>query len=91
MGAHDGIAATDHSQRSERERCVHVPPTVNENEGHSDGKSTCEYNSEGADTTVPATPNTAVNCFQTMSDKYLTTNPGNDTSDDRVITLSIES
>jgi hypothetical protein len=83
MGARDGIAAADHSQRSERETGVHVPPTVNENEGHRDGKSTREYNSEGADTIVPATPNTAVNCFwTTMSDKYLTTNSGNDMPDD---------
>ena len=89
MGARDGMAASDHSQRSERETGAHMPPIVNKNEGHRQGKSTSEENSEDADTIVPATPNTAVNCFRTTtSDKYLTINAGNHTADDRVITFS---
>ena len=73
MEARDGMAAADHSQRNERQARTCVPPTVKKD----------------ADTIVPATPTTAVNCFgTTTSDKYLTINSGNHTANDRVITVS---
>ena len=64
-----------------------MQPIVKENESHIYGKPVCEDKSEGADAMPPATPNTAAYCLRTTtSDKYLTTNSGNDTPDESVIT-----
>jgi len=66
---------------------VPVPSIAKDSEGHSDGKLIREYDSENVDTIVHATPNTAVNCFQTnTSDTYHTISAVNDTPGDRVIT-----
>ena len=54
------------------------------NEGHRDGESICEYDSENVDITAHATPNTAVNCFRTTTGNTFHTK--NETPDDRAIT-----
>jgi hypothetical protein len=59
------------------------------NEGRRDGKLMRKYDSENVDIIMHATPNTAVNCFQTtISDTYHTISAINNTPDDKVITPS---
>jgi hypothetical protein len=71
----------------EKESSMPVSSIAKDNEGHRDGKLIREYDNENVDTIAHATPNTAVNCFRTItSDTYHTISAMNDTPDDRVIT-----
>ena len=57
------------------------------NEGHRDGESICEYDSENVGIIAHATPNTAVNCFRTTTgNTFHTVNTKKLTPDDRAIT-----
>jgi len=73
----------------EKESSMRFSSIAKNNEGRRDGKLMRKYDSENVDIIVHATPNTAVNCFQTtISDTYHTISTMNNTPDDRVITPS---
>ena len=64
-----------------------VSSIAKSNEGHRDGESNCDYDSENVAIIAHATPNTAVNCFRTTTgNTFHTVNTKNETPDDRAIT-----
>ena len=83
----DNVVAADFSQGTEKESSVPVSSIPRGSEGHRDGESISENGSENVAITAHATPNTAVNCFQTTTGNTShTVNAKHETPDDRAIT-----
>jgi len=83
----DDVFAADYSREMEKESSAPVSSIAKGNEGRRDDKLMRKYDSENVDIIVHATPNTAVNCFRTVtSDTYQTISAMNNTPDDRFVT-----